>query len=218
MILLIFPYTVFLLFYPLFELSNDKCRQRSSWFMFKLKPIFDAYRGPHSPLFCFWPGALLLVRILLALLVALSDGTTAPLTVLLAILLVLVSILSSGRVYKNGLYILHMLDGTFLVGLMVLAYLIDRSYYQHSINTDTVMCGAIVIFSFSFVLFFGILLYHIYKHTWVWRLFQNKFKEQRNSEDSPFHSALAQDADAAAGKENSLTSTELREPLLEEQY
>ena len=217
MILLIFPYTVFLLFHPLFELSNDKCRQRSSWFMLKLKPFFDAYRGPHSPLFCFWPGALLLVRILLALLVALSDGTTAPLTVLLAVLLVLVSILSSGRVYKNGLYVLHMLDATFLVILMVLAYLIDHNYDQHSINSDTVMYGAIIIFSLSFVLFFGILLYHIYKHTWVCRLFQNKFKEQRNSKHSPFHSALAHNADATAGKENSPTYTELRESLLEEQ-
>ena len=218
MILLIFPYTVFLLFHPLFEMSNDKCRQRSSWFMLKLKPFFDAYQGPHSPLFCFWPGALLLVRILLALLVALSDGTTAPLTVLLAVLLVLVSILSSGRVYKNGLYILHMLDATFLVSLMVLAYLIDHSYDQHSINTDTVMYGAIVIFSFSFVLFFGILLYHFYKHTWVCRLFQNKFKQKKNSEDSPFQSVLAHNAEATAGEENSLVYTELREPLLEEQY
>ena len=101
LVLFIIPFTLFLLLYPLLELSSEKCRRRLSWFSFKLKPFFDSYRAPYTNLFCFWPGVLLVVRIVLAFSVALNSEACIPLAILFAVLIFLISILSIGKVY-NG--------------------------------------------------------------------------------------------------------------------
>ena len=133
MVFLIVPFTLFLLLFPLLELSSGKCRQRLSWFMIRLKPFFDAYRGPHTDIFCFWPGALVVVRIGLALTVAFSEGQTDSLVVLFVTILLLVSIYGVANIYKPGQYA-YFLDIGLLVNLACLANLLKiktRNDFAH---------------------------------------------------------------------------------------
>ena len=76
LILLVIPYTLFLLLFPLLEFSNEKYRSKLS-FLIKFKPFFDAYGGPHNDYFRFWPGVLLLIRVILALSVGFSKSRLA---------------------------------------------------------------------------------------------------------------------------------------------
>ena len=125
MVFLIVPFTLFLLLFSLLELSNEKCRQRLSWVLFRLKPFFDAYRGPHTDIFCFWPGALVVVRIGLALTVAFP--TTKPLVVLFVTMVLLISIYGVANIYKPGQYA-YFLDIGLLVNLAFLANLLKTTH------------------------------------------------------------------------------------------
>ena len=78
LILLIVPYTFYLLTLPLFEgpLSKDICCQKLST---NMKPFSDAYGGPYKDKCRFWTGLLLLVRVGLALVVSVDTEATVSL-------------------------------------------------------------------------------------------------------------------------------------------
>ncbi len=165
MVFLIFPFTVFLLLYPLLEMSPEKCRQKFSWFLFKLKPFFDSYRAPYTNLFCFWPGALLLVRIGLALSVALSrDQPCIPLACLFVTLVLLISIFSIGIIYKSESR-LPLLDATFLAALLFVTYFLNNTHGDEAKNRKKAKNGTISIVSFVFIVFLAIVIYHLWKYT-----------------------------------------------------
>ena len=165
MVFLIVPFTLFLLLFPLLELSNEKCRQKLSWFMIRLKPFFDAYRGPHTDIFCFWPGELIVVRIGLALTVAFP--TTKPLFVLFVTMQLLISIYGVANIYKPGQYV-YFLDIGLLVNLAFLAYLLKitpRDDFED--KRDYPYIGVTLILTFAFMVFVGVLLFHIFKYTYL---------------------------------------------------
>ena len=92
LILLIVPYTFYLLTIPLFEGPLSKymcCCQKFSTYM---KPFFDAYGGPYKDKYRFWTGFLLLIRVILALVVSLDTEATASLDVLTSFLVVIMFI------------------------------------------------------------------------------------------------------------------------------
>ena len=176
MVFLIVPFTLFLLLFPLLELSSGKCRQRLSWFMIRLKPFFDAYRGPHTDIFCFWPGALVVVRIGLALTVAFP--TTKPLVVLFVTMVLLISIYGVANIYKPGQYV-YFLDIGLLVNLTFLANLFkitprdafeDRNGYPY--------IGVTLILTFAFIVFVGVLLFHIFKYTYLRKICSRILKKK----------------------------------------
>ena len=74
-----------------------------------------------------------------------ADDAFTALTVLLYMALILITILSTGNVYKAGLY-LHVLDVAFLLGLIVVAYVSNWSYNQESASTSTAKYAIIIIF------------------------------------------------------------------------
>ena len=57
LVLFCLPYTLFLLLNPLFEKYLTKYRLCS--FLYKIKPVLDAYSGPMKDKYRFWPGLLL---------------------------------------------------------------------------------------------------------------------------------------------------------------
>ena len=61
LVLFCIPYTLFLLFSPVLEsyFQNYRCCH----FLYKFKPIFDAYNGPVKDNYRFWTGLLLLARL-----------------------------------------------------------------------------------------------------------------------------------------------------------
>ncbi len=166
LIVFITPYTLFLLLYPVMGLINDKHRQHLSWLLLRLKPFFDAYKAPYTRIYCFWPGALLGVRMALAMTVAFSETEDVPLSLLFAVLLVITAAVCNGRVYMNK-YI-HIIDGVCLGLLMVLTYWTQVQNKQEN-HIHPLLYGEIAIVSVSFIVFLGVILYHTYKFT---RLFQ----------------------------------------------
>lgn len=150
--LLILAHTLILLFVqPLQRHSNLCCL---SW-VSKLKPLIDAYTSPHliKDQCRYWPGLLLLVRLLLVLVFALN--TTGKVDVKLtavvtSCLLVFTVAWSVGGVYKKTH--LNILNSSFIINLGVLS-LLTIQYKQVTI--------AYVSASLAVVTMFGVLAYHV---------------------------------------------------------
>ena len=178
LIFLIIPYTFYLLTIPLFEGPLSKymcCCQKFSTYM---KPFFDAYGGPYKDKYRFWTGFLLLVRVILALVVSLNTEATASLDVLTSFLIVIMFmyILLKG-IYRH--FPLDYLEAFFILNLMFMAYMNVRTSNDNDKLKGQV--SSIVSVSISFVVFCGIILYHIWDHFLKSCLQQQIAKVKRHS-------------------------------------
>ena len=156
LILLIIPYTCYLLAIPLFEgpLSKYMCCCQQY-----MKPFFDAYGGPYKDKCRFWTGFLLLVRVVLALVVSLDTKATISLDVLTSLLFVIASM----YFLLKGIYRhlpLACLEISFLLNLMFMAY-VNAQTYKTSKSRQVLSVSLI---SVSFVVFCGIILYHVWDY------------------------------------------------------
>ena len=117
-ILLIAPYTFFLLTITLLERPLLKyCK-----FSMYIKPFFDAYGGPYKDKCRFWTGILLLVRIVLALVVSVDTKGTVSLDVLMCFL----NVITSLHIFLRGIYYrfpLNCLEMSFIFNLIFMAYM-----------------------------------------------------------------------------------------------
>ena len=157
LILLIVPYTFYLLTIPLLEgpLSKYMCCCQKLWRY--MKPFFDAYGGPYKDKCRFWTGFLLLVRIVLALVVSLDTEATISLDVLTSLLFVIISMYFLLRgIYRH--LPLACLEMSFFLNLMFMAYVSVQTYKAS--NSRQVLSVALV--TVSFVVFCGIILYHVW--------------------------------------------------------
>ena len=156
LILLIVPYTFYLLAIPLFEGPLSKymcCCQKYT------KPFFDAYGGPYKDKCRFWTGFLLLVRVILALVVSLDTEATISLDVLTSLLFVIISM----YFLLKGIYRhlpLACLEMSFFLNLMFMAY-VSVQTYKASHSRQLLSVGLV---SVSFVIFCGIILYHVWDY------------------------------------------------------
>ena len=171
LILLVVPYTLFLLLFPLLEFSNEKYRSKLS-FLIKFKPFFDAYGGPYNDKFRFWPGILLLVRVMLALSVGLSDKYGPAFGCLVAIAVILNISLSFGKVYTSAIYVL---DVWFTLSLLIMAYVIQGNVNGNVSSSKEAEYGLVVIFSLTFIIFCGIIFYHVYTYSIIGKYFLQKW-------------------------------------------
>ena len=155
---LVLPYTMLLLLFPLWELCRSKSTIGTTYYI-KLKPFFDAYAGPYTDSFRFWPGMLLVARILLAAVVATKaqneeDTGVAPLGLLVAVVVLLLTALRLKVVYKSPK--LNVLDEFHLFCLVIVAISIYVAKNIGETITEKVTLA------FSFVCFLGIIAYHTY--------------------------------------------------------
>ena len=207
--ILVVPYTLFLLLFPLLETSYRhkwRCLQRC---YNKLKPFIDAYGGPHKDKFHYWTGVLVLLRVVLALVIALTDDPIISSNMLVVVLVALVMFQCSKTVYKSKYH--HILDIWFIQSLLIIAYVayleqttsaMHASMLDKTGNKDSTSIRMIVILSTSAAVFGGILVYHFYKHTMPRLFCRSRMARYRNI--NGYDQLLAtNDPD------------ELREPLLE---
>ena len=156
-ILLIVPYTLYLLTIPLLEGPLSKymhCCQKLWRYM---KPFFDAYGGPYKDKCRFWTGFLLLVRVVLALVVSLDIDATISLDVLTSLLFVIISMYFLLRgIYRH--LPLACLEMSFFLNLIFMAYVSVQTYKVS--NSRQVLSVALV--TVSFVVFCGIIFYHVW--------------------------------------------------------
>ena len=155
-ILLIVPYTLYLLTIPLSEGPLSKymcCLQKLSIYM---KPFFDAYGGPYKDKCRFWTGFLLLVRVVLALVSSVDTDATIRLDVLTSLLIIIMFM----YLFLKGIYrqfLLLCLEEFFILQLILMAH-INLQTSEKSKRQVT----SIVLVSISFVVFCGIIFYHFW--------------------------------------------------------
>ena len=193
-------------------------------FLIKFKPFFDAYGGPYNDKFRFWPGILLLVRVMLALSVGLSDKFGPAFGCLVAIAVILIISLSYGKVYTSTI---HVLDIWFMLSLMIMAYIIQGNVSSELSSPNKVEYKLIVILNISvtFIIFCGIIFYHVYTYSIIGKYFLQKWYAKIISykKTNTQTEALEQlDALQENIQKDLVQSTEcydqLREPLLESSY
>ena len=201
------PYVSFLLFFPLWELCRSKWNKGTNLYL-KLKPFFDAYAGPHTELFRFWPGILVVIRIVLALTVSIDQDKTILLSLLIAVVAILITVLSFGVVYKESK--LHILDIFYLMSLLIISIYVSDGKDQ----------GIIAVLALSFLVFLGIVIYHVYNIQKLRTFFMkeaNKLKLCHESNDTIENGINTDQARVRHSTTSELKWSDLREPVLEMQ-
>ena len=156
---IVIPYTLFLLFNPLFEKYLSNYRKFKKLWSY-LKPVIDAYSGPLKDVYRFWPGLLLVARIPILLSVTLVDSFIQSHYFLLCVLLtVLAIVLSLGHCF-GGVYRLkvnNIIEVWFLFNLCIMAGL--SVAFKDGIAVLVWFNTCLSVFAVSFVL---IAFYHLY--------------------------------------------------------
>ena len=109
----------------------------------RLKPWYDAYGGPYKDRYRSWTGVLLLVRIVLALVVAFEKDPVINVSVLAWTCLFLISLLSLIKVYN--LFLLNALELMFLACLLILTFMSTTGDGQIAIVLSVVPCSLLLI-------------------------------------------------------------------------
>ena len=150
---------MFLLLFPLWEKCRSKWNIGTSLYL-KLKPFFDAYAGPHTDMFRFWPGLLLVARVFVSFIV-IVNFTNVVNIILVAVIVALIATLSFVKVYKNPkLKQLEIFYNLTLVGTFYI--LTGQANITDANNFNAIRKGLIAPFTFAFVLFASTVLYHLY--------------------------------------------------------
>ena len=156
LILLIVPYTFFLSTIPLFEGPLSKYICYSKKLSTYMKPFFDAYGGSYKDKCRFWTGLLLLVRVVLALVVSQDVKATTSLAVLTSLLIAITFM----YFFLKGVYrqfSLVCLELIFILNLILMAHLNLQDFEKSKRQASS-----IVLVSISFVIFCGIIFYHVW--------------------------------------------------------
>ena len=214
------PYTSILLF--------SQCLQRwsnyklISW-IWKVKPLFDAYTGPYKDKHRYWTGLLLLVRVVLYIVYSTNVGGDPAVNLLatcITVICVLTYLVLAGGVYKS--WPLTILECSYLLNISVLMTV--ALYFRSTGSKQDILSNISVMI--SFLLACGTVVYHVYlriKETrLVKRYVRNKEQNSQRNEQLAEGEGLVE-LQEATKKETSLPTSQefyfdklLNQPLLEE--
>ena len=214
---------ILIVFYP-FSLVSIQCLLKISHYrvMFwvnKLKPLFDAYTGPHKAKHRYWTGLLLLIRLALLVVFALNQSSQ-PTNNTAAITYVSVAILTyfaaTKGIYKSNLP--NYLEAFFVCNLGLTAAAVQHEQANNNeLNQTPINISA----GLTFIVFVGILLYHtlrqILRFPFGEHLHQKIVNMVRLKRASTTDDSEIIDQGASMSEFQSVTSTvvELKEPLID---
>ena len=206
------PYTLLLLFGQ--SLQAVSHLRFFSWAnSARLKPFMDAYHAPYKAKHRYWPGLLLVLRLVLLLVFALNpqqDPNINLLAILVGAGFLQLWAWVSGGVYKN--WCLDALEGSFVLNLIIL---VGTTYYVNHSGGSQLDFGYTSA-SIAFTTSIGILAYHIFqqlRQTKLWKkvpklnlkLKQLNTKQAVNNLNNPINDST-----------ESANLDQLREPWLED--
>ena len=149
------PYTVALLF---IQCLQYRSRYRILSWVRRLKPLFDAYTGPYKDKHRYWPGLLLVVRVVLFLVFSVNvfgDPAVNLLTIVVTTFCIFFSTITFGSVYKN--IALNLIEYSFFLNLGILS-----SATLFTTLTDGDQTAVVYTFvAIAFATFTIITIYHI---------------------------------------------------------
>ena len=158
LVLFCLPYTLFLLLNPVFEKYLTKYKLCS--FLYKIKPVLDAYSGPMKDNYRVWPGLLLVARIPVLLAVTFAENLIQFRSLLLSTLLsvlVVISLLTYcfQPVYNNRLH--NFIEIWFI---FMLTAMVALAIASDSVRYTTIWYNiSIGVFTCTFIAIIG---YHLY--------------------------------------------------------
>ena len=205
------PYTSILLF--------SQCLQRwsnykvISW-IWKIKPLFDAYTGPFKDKHRYWTGLLLLVRVVLYIVYSTNVGGDPAVNLLatcITVICLLTYLVLAGGVYKS--WPLTILECSYLLNISVLMAV--ALYCRLTDKNQDIFTNISVMV--SFLLACGTVVYHVYLRIKESRLVKRyiQHKQQRN-EQAVDGEELQEATTAPATSQEFHFDKLLNQPLLEE--
>ena len=155
----IIPLTLLLLFAPLLQRAHNR---RIVRLVQRLKPLLDAFQGPYKDRFHWWPGLMLLIRIVLFIALTANTKHDPRLSALFVGVTALpLALLSYGGVYKNKLLNLH--ETALNMDMVVFVLWSFFNYSGNGSKTKQQQATAYTMISIFYVLFAAVLVYHISK-------------------------------------------------------
>ena len=154
LLLLVFislPYTVALLF---IQCLQYRSRYRILAWVRRLKPLFDAYTGPYKDKHRYWPGLLLVVRVVLFLIFSVNvfgDPSVSLLTIIVTTFCILYFSITFGGIYKN--ITLNLIEYSFFLNLGILSSATLTGGDQTAVVYTSV--------GIAFATFMIIIIYHV---------------------------------------------------------
>ena len=157
---MVLPYTLLLL-------CGQCILLKSNWRIFcwinnsKVKAFLDSYYGPYRVKHRYWPGLLLLLRVILLPPVAFAHSYDASVN-LLAVNTVVIAILTwawmAGGIYENRW--LDVLEASIMLNLGILTA--ATYYYKMQVNNESPVYFSLASLGVVFLTFIGIMAYHLY--------------------------------------------------------
>ena len=161
-LLYIIPLTLLLLFAPVLQRAHN---YRIVRLVQRLKPLLDAFQGPHKDRFHWWPGLMLVIRIILFIALTANTKHDPRLSALFVGVTALPLALFSFRgVYKNKLLNLHETAVNINMIVFVFWSLFNYSAYGSKTQfTKQQQATAYTMISVFYIQFMAVLVYHISK-------------------------------------------------------
>ena len=157
---MVLPYTLLLL-------CGQCILLKSNWRIFcwinnsKVKAFLDSYHGPYRVKHRYWPGLLLLLRVILLPPVAFAHSYDASVN-LLAVSTVVIVILTwawmAGGIYENRW--LDVLEASIMLNLGILTA--ATYYYKMQVNNESPVYVSLTSLGVVFLTFIGIMAYHVH--------------------------------------------------------
>ena len=159
LLFMVLPYTLLLL-------CGQCILLKSNWRIFcwinnsKVKAFLDSYHGPYRVKHRYWPGLLLLVRVILLPPVAFAhsyDGSVNLIAVSTVVTVILTWAWMAGGIYKNRW--LDVLEASIMLNLGILTA--ATYYYKMQVNESPVYVS-LTSLGVVFLTFIGIMAYHVH--------------------------------------------------------
>ena len=206
------PYTVALLF---IQCLQYRSRYRILAWVRRLKPLFDAYTGPYKDKHRYWPGLLLVVRVVLFLVFSVNvfgDPAVSLLTIIVTTFCILyfTSNYNFGGIHKN--IVLNVIEYSFFLNLGILSSAILFTTLTGRDQTAVVYTSVAIAFATFMIITFYHILVRVTKvqqrqRCSEWAISKLKFTDRSS------HRRNKQNNHPRTATHNPLI--ELREPLLE---
>ena len=215
----IIPLTLLLLFAPVLRRAHN---YRMVRLVQRLKPLLDAFQGPFKDRFHWWPGLMLMIRIILFIALTANTKHDPRLSALFVGVTVLPLTPLSVQVYKNKLLNLHETAMNVNMIVFVLWSLFNYSACGSKTEfTKQQQATAYTMVSVFYILFMAVLVYHIRKKLTDLDIQQYLFKILgRQGETANDHGEIEGRGRQGSGcapvpaQPPTVTFLELREPLL----
>ena len=216
----IIPLTLLLLFAPVLQRAHN---HRVVRLVQRLKPLLDAFQGPYKDRFHWWPGLMLVIRIILFIALTANTKHDPRLSALFVGVTALpLVVLSAAGVYKNKLLNLH---ETALNSNIIIFVL--WSFFNYSADgiktqfTKQQQATAYTMITAFYILFMIVLVYHISKKLtdlgipqYFFNLLRTRGEIANDGGEIELRERQGSGCAPVPAQPPTVTFVELREPLL----